>query len=346
MELDRVVGHKTEMNKVAKWCLDIDTTEKKGLILCGRTGLGKEDIVRIVIEDYDFDLIEIDLINSNEIDNIKTSCMVSSVTGKKKLYLFNGIDMFKTKIRTINKLLEHTKNPMLFTLDSCTKIPPSLATRCVIVRLKSIRKPYVIKFLRGKFGEKYPKVQLEEYDMISDKSNGNLNSAILLFHKFIEGKELIVEEVRTQMTEQKIVVEIFTSLDREHLAESLLDSTIDITNLLTWLSENVPKFYNKDNSITVLQYISSLAINMYKYNRRYILTSLVYGIPTADRRRPLVFPYLFKAMGKRKKNEVEDRKKLEIIDGVGKKVSKTPKKKRVGKGKKKKPNGLKQRRLL
>ena len=122
--LNEVIGNSNAIEKIKQWATAWSKGKKqKPLFLHGVTGIGKTAAVQALVNDFDFELLELNASDDRDAKKIEKIAGLSSVSatfsGKKRLILFDEIDGL---LRIVNKAGEGCASAQCFQAQtSCAR---------------------------------------------------------------------------------------------------------------------------------------------------------------------------------------------------------------------------------
>lgn len=288
-KLEEIIGNPKviESLKEFRW--------NKPLLIYGPPGIGKSALVEAIVNDFDFELVEV---TDENIETAKDSAETASIFGKRKVFYIDNVEQIE-KIKEISQLLEKTKNPVVMTtsdynskrLTTIKKISEKLQMRRPTT--KTIEK--ILQTICKKEGIEYDSMILQK---IAENSAGDIRAAINDLETVAKGRKKITSEDAVFLEKRDTEVDIYKALS-QILTKKGLDDAINIIydldeqpkDVLMWIDENVPYIYSTREDISkAYEHISKADVFMGRIMRRqywgllrYANTLMSGGVNTAKK---------------------------------------------------------------
>jgi len=253
-KFEEIVGNDTAVRKL------INYSWKKPLLLYGPTGIGKTTLVELLSEK--FDLI---WASDENLDKLKEISNTKSLFGKKKLIIFDNVDMI-SEIKKVTEFLKETKVPtILITSDFKSRRLGTIKRICEKLQMRKPQLTTIVNLLQKICTKENIKVKSKEVLLkIAENSNGDIRAAILDLETVSKGKEQISENDIEVLVSRDKVGDIYKSLSvillKNNIREAI-ESTYDLNeqprDVLFWIDENSPKvIHDKKNLKKAFYYLS------------------------------------------------------------------------------------------
>lgn len=280
---------------------------KKPLILYGPTGVGKTSVVHALVNDFNYEILELnasDLRNEEEINQIIGNAVrQQSLFKKSKLILVDELDGISGRedrggVQALLKLINESKFPIIITVnDPWNSKFVSLRKKCKLLEFKKINYSKIFEVLKKicyNEGIKYEENDLKELARIS---NGDLRAAIndleiISYNKYIKKEDILSLGEREYEGNIFNAIQLILKSDDPNLVlDSLNKSQCDLNESMLWLEENIPLEYkNKKDLYQALEYLSKAdifkgRISKWQYWRflNYVNILLTAGIATSKK---------------------------------------------------------------
>lgn len=259
-KLEDVAAQGRAIKETRKWAQEWEdgTPDKKALLYYGPPGTGKSATASALAKEMGWDKIELnasDKRTKKEIERIAGSAAsMGSLTGKKQkrlIILDEADNVHGTADRggnkAISKLLKETQNPIILIGNDQYDIPGGIKRKTKKVNFRRLRKSSIAKVLRQIAKEEGIDAEEEVLQMLGDRANGDLRSAINDFQAISQGKDKVTEEdISTEKRDRK--TDVFSVLGKlkktrnaKEARETLLDFDQTPDDMIDWIEENLPK---------------------------------------------------------------------------------------------------------
>jgi len=274
--LKEIFGHDLQIRELKEFL------GKKPILIYGVTGIGKTAVVYALVNELDYELLEInssDLRDKEQIDRIvKNNLLQRSLFQKKKLVLIDEVDGINASdrggLQELIKLFQDAKYPIILTAnnpwDSKFK---NLRKECKLIEFKRLSNELILEVVNNINKKEKLNINKELLNEIAINSKGDLRSAILdlelakLSNKKIdsrEKKETIFNFLKQIFKNKELNARIFDNLD-ENLDEIML-----------WLEENIPREYDNEDLDKAFNSLSKADIFRGRIRRWQYYRFLVY----------------------------------------------------------------------
>lgn len=197
--LDDLVGQ--DVNK--EILKDLVAKDKlfNAMIFYGRSGCGKTTTARILVNEMDAEVIELDAASNNGVEdarNIKDMASKLALTGRKKIFIIDEAHMLsKSAWNALLKIIEepNSKTHFIFATTEYTAIPTTIRGRSHMFKFYALE-PEVLKDYAGKILH-HEGIELPEsvVDLIIKESKGQVRDMLKLLQVAAEQNLNTVEKL-------------------------------------------------------------------------------------------------------------------------------------------------------
>lgn len=247
---------------------------KKPLLIYGPPGVGKSALVKAIVKEFDFDLVEI---TNENLNNGRATAQTASIFGKRKLILIDNVDQIKD-IKEVTALLKETKNPtVLVTSDFGSRRLGTIKRICEKAQMRRLTSRGIEKLLRNicdKEGISFEEGVLEK---IAENAKGDIRSAINDLETITKGKKNVSIEDMEILERRDRSIDIYNALnlilikkDFKGAIRSIYDLSDQPRDILMWIDENMPRVYKNGDIERAYEYIAKADIFLGRIiNRQY-----------------------------------------------------------------------------
>lgn len=280
-------GNGDNVNKFKKWL--VQKFENKSntydyALITGKTGVGKNEFVRVCFGDLGYSLLEYDQsINKQELEVIKESILFTSIeqifSGEKRkgVVIDNCVDNLSTT-QTVDliKLLKNNSkvsSPTVFITSSMSKISDLLKGNCLCIDIEEPDPNDLICFvldIAKKEGIKLGRKKLEEYVSLQE----HISIRDLLGSINFLGGGVVKDYIKDFELDTISIMDKFVNPKYETDFQDIRLSTMYTSSLL---QENYLKMIKRNTSIEDISMIADL-ISDGDIIKKYILTDQVWSI--------------------------------------------------------------------
>ena len=142
------IGNQKQITEVEE-CIK----QNKPVIIHGPPGIGKTYSVHYLANKLGYHVVEFNASDERKKEDFEYLYSVARTKGlKKRIILLDEADGIED-FRYIKKLLDVTKNPVVFTANEIWKIPEWIQKRCKVIRYYPPKKKEIVDFLRKHYGD-------------------------------------------------------------------------------------------------------------------------------------------------------------------------------------------------
>lgn len=171
------------------------------MIFYGRSGCGKTTTARILVNELDAEVIELDAASNNGVEdarNIKEMASRLALTGRKKIFIIDEAHMLsKSAWNALLKIIEepNSKTHFIFATTEYAAIPATIRGRSHMFKFYSIE-PEVLKDYAGYIlSQENAKLPESVADLIIKESKGQVRDMLKLLQISIEQRLDTVEKL-------------------------------------------------------------------------------------------------------------------------------------------------------
>ena len=250
--LEDLIGQPSKViGPIKEWASEWEDKipKDRGLLISGKTGVGKTSAAKAISNDFNFNLIELnasDLRTYKGIMNsVKEATNSLNVMGKRNLVLFDEVDELKgSGSRAVTELLKNTKNPIVMTAKNKWEVSSGIRNNSKNITLWKVRKGSIRKHLRELAKKENVDINNDKLNEIAEKSNGDVRAAINDLQGIGSNTDLLPN--------RNIEKDVFSTLDDIFTSETFEDSKRAVSSssenpddLMAWIEHNIPIFYKK-----------------------------------------------------------------------------------------------------
>ncbi len=275
--LGDVVGNNKAVQSLLSWARSWESgklPKKRAVILAGRAGVGKTSAAHALAFDMGWGVIELNASDTRNADAIKrvatagalnqtftdTGEFLTSDSGGRKLIILDEADNIHGNIdrggvRAILETIRKTHQPIVLIVNDLyglTRHSSTFKTQCLTIKFSSISARSIKPVLRRIAMTEHVDVDDATLEIISQRTAGDLRSAINDLQALSEGRSYIGLEDADAVGKRDNRVTMYDAI-RTILKTDNLRSAKKAANelnedpefLLLWLSENVPLEYKE-----------------------------------------------------------------------------------------------------
>ncbi|RJS88353.1 replication factor C large subunit [Candidatus Bathyarchaeota archaeon] len=238
---------------------------RRSAFLYGPPGVGKTSAVEAVANDLGFDLIEVNASDYRTAKRIETilgraSSQIRTLFGRRRMILFDEVEGLSGQedrggVGAILSLIRGTASPIVLVATGSPEMWEDRLSPLMrvseLIEFRPIPFQDVVERLREICREVGVEAEEEALELIAERSNGDLRSAVNDLEAVARGRGTLTwEDVywlgdRDRKGEiSEVLRGIFSSKSFDEAREVLRESPIRYEELLEWIYENLPYFYD------------------------------------------------------------------------------------------------------
>lgn len=264
--IEELIGHGKSKEELKLWA---DSWEKgktqKPLLISGPTGIGKTAVVIALVNEYGWEILELNasnLRNADKINRIAGNAAISrTFSGKLRLILFDEVDGMYRSDRggsgAVYKILKQAECPVILTANNVwdSKLS-SIRNFCNRIDMKRVHYATIANYLAEIASKEKVDVEKEVLMSIARNCSGDVRSAINDLQLLAQGIEKISERDLEVLGERDRKGNIFNTVrtilktrDFDKSRNSLRNLNESPDFVLKWIDENVPKEYKRPEDL-------------------------------------------------------------------------------------------------
>ncbi|MBL7148302.1 MAG: replication factor C large subunit [Nanoarchaeota archaeon] len=248
-KLEHIKGQDLQIKQLKKLVL-----EKKPILIYGDTGTGKTASVHALVNELDYELLELnasDYRNKEEIENIiGNSTKQLSLFNKQKLILIDEIDGINTKdrgcIQALIKIIKESTFPIIVIAnDIWDQKFKDLRKTCNLIEFNKPNYLDIYNILNEITEKENKKIDTSTLKEISRLSEGDVRAAINDLNTILNNGDL--EDIYSRERKQKllnVLKFIFKSKDLKLILSNFNSLDENLDEVFLWLEENIPLEYD------------------------------------------------------------------------------------------------------
>ncbi len=259
-KLKNVAAQGRAKKEIKKWTRKWDRgiPDNRALLFYGPPGTGKSTAAEAIAKEMGWDLIEMnasDKRTRKEIERIAGSAAsMGTLQGgnvKRLIVLDEADNVHGTSDRggnkAMSKLLKDTLNPVILIGNDRYEIPKGVRNKVKEVNFRRLRKSSIAKALRGIAKKEGIDAEEEALQMLGERANGDLRSAINDLQAIAEGRNAVKkEDITTNERDREIgIFKLLGKLKKTRDAREARDAFYDFDQspeeTIDWIEENLPK---------------------------------------------------------------------------------------------------------
>jgi replication factor C large subunit len=267
-------------------------SKKKGLILYGKTGVGKTTLTYAIAEERNMELLEINASDKRNKGTLQellgNATKQMSLFGTSKIILVDEIDGLsgvhdRGGASELATIIKESAFPIIMTAeDPWSSKFSKLRSQSSLLEVKQ-QSPDMIKTVLQKIADKEGvSAEDEALRFISRMSNGDIRAAINDFQSSISGnavkRENLNDEHQRDITSSipQALQTVFKSKEFNVLKEAFSNFQGNFDDLFLWVDYNLPKEYDVEDLAEAYEYLSMADIYNGRIRRWQYWRFLVY----------------------------------------------------------------------
>ena len=266
-ELSGMIGQNIPIRKLM-YCLKEGVSP---IMVYGQTGTGKSLSLRLLAEEHDMELIEIDHLESkNSLERLFPAIKQKGLLGKKKVVVVDSAEKIRKNI--ISRILDESIFPVVLIVDSPYNPKFSaLRRKCEVIEFKRISQNLIEDRLRMICDRQGLDINDITIQTIAGSSAGDLRAAIIDLET-----GLVIRDRENNIFETLRI--LFKSGDMRKAHEAIKNSEKDTETILRWVEENIAnEFHDPHDRAKALEILSNA--DLYKRKTKRFVEMLA-GITT------------------------------------------------------------------
>jgi len=283
-KLKEVLGNGKAIGELHTWAQswETDAPEYKAVILYGPAGVGKTSAALALVDEFDWDYIEMNASDdrtATAIDKIAGSASKTrTFSGKRRLIILDEADNLYGRVdrggtAAMLKLVKNTDQPVILIANEYYDISKTLRDACLGIRFRSIVKRTVASVLREICKNESANCTPELIEQISEMAGGDLRGAVNDLQAAIEGADVPSAVAFTAKRDSKS--NVFEGMAKILRGSSMLEAvkatySLDESpeDLIHWIDENLPQVYAKGDLSSGFDSLSRADVYLGRVRRR------------------------------------------------------------------------------
>jgi replication factor C large subunit len=272
--LSEVRGNDSARDELREWAETWDD-HRESVICHGSPGVGKTSAAHALAADLGWPVMELNASDSRTRDVVERIAGEAAKSGTltggsegRRLVILDEADNFHGNAdyggaRAVTDVIKDAEQPVVLIANEFYEMSRGLRNNCREIEFRDVSSRSIVPVLRDICRKENVEFEDEALQAIADQTSGDLRSAINDLQALAEGRDRIAEsDVVTD--ERDTTTGIFDFLDdlfKEHGAQEALQSSYDVDEtpdeLLSWIEDNVPKEYERDELADAFQHLST-----------------------------------------------------------------------------------------
>jgi len=258
---NEIIGNKEALSDLRR---HVSNYRKKAILIYGPSGVGKTIAVKIIADELNFEVIELNASDARDEKNINSilgeAVKQRSLFSKGKIILVDELDGINSKdrgfVKAIIALIEKSSYPVVMIANELENPALSqLKRKSISIKFEPISAAETYNLL-SKIA-KHESVNMEEslLKTLSYLSGGDIRGAITDLQLLSFSKEIKKADLDSLGSRNKLelissaLIKIFKSSDMNIASSALSNISEDINECFMWLDENIPYEYKKSEDL-------------------------------------------------------------------------------------------------
>jgi len=254
-KISDVIGNSTALVNIMEYIKSFKPG--KAILLYGAPGIGKTIISQVISADNKMNITEVHASEIDEVKKIKSSSMMMSLFGAKRIIVIDEVDNYTDKgtVAEIINLIKTSKFPVILTAnDAYDKGLRTLRTYCDLIQFRRIGTLSIGKKLREICAKEGVEVADDIIIRIAENSSGDLRSAINDLQIIITNRKKVTHTEMISFRERGINIFdairiIFKSNNLNDASKAIDSCDKDIEEIFWWMEQNITNEYKKPEEI-------------------------------------------------------------------------------------------------
>ncbi|MDD5416726.1 MAG: replication factor C large subunit [Candidatus Aenigmarchaeota archaeon] len=264
-KIGEIIGNAAALEGIMNYIKTFKTG--KAILLYGAPGIGKTIISQVISTNNKINITEVHASELEEIKKIKSSSMMMSLFGGKRIILVDEIDNYTDRgtVAEIISLIKTSKFPVILTAnDAYDKGLRTLRTYCDLIPFRRIGTLSIAKKLKDVSAKEGVEVSEDAIKSIAESSGGDLRAAINDLQILITKRKKVTKSEIIGFRERGINVfeaikVIFKSNEMKEALKAIDSCDKDLEEIFWWVEQNITNEYKKPEDIALAYDILSKA---------------------------------------------------------------------------------------
>ncbi|MGQ4833356.1 MAG: replication factor C large subunit [Candidatus Asgardarchaeia archaeon] len=302
--ISQVVGNTKAISQFVSWLetwLSGRIPKKRAIILNGPPGTGKTASVYAAAEEYNLEVIELNVSDRRDAETLKqivgSAAALSTLTGTRlRIILLDEIDGISAQadrggLKELLKIIDSSLNPIVMTANNIWDPKfRQLREKCEIINFNRLTNKMVLGVLKKICEAEGIDIELPALEKIAENSGGDLRAAINDLQAICQGRtkvtlnDLLLSKRDRELNIFETLSSIFYSKSIERAVSAVTSSEVDYELLMRWISENIPRYYKRNDEIAdAFDMLSkaSIFLSRAKYKQYWRLLVYVFNLMSA-----------------------------------------------------------------
>jgi len=262
--LKDVLGNNKAVSELEAWARSWEEGKPvtRAVVLYGPPGSGKTSAAQALGNQLDWEYVEMnasDARTAGAINSIAGPAALSGTfSGRRRLIILDEADNLhgnadRGGASAMLKLIKNASQPVLLIANDYYGLDRAIRENAKGIQFRSIRSPTIVSGLRGICQDQGIQCDLEALELIAERADGDLRSAVNDLQAAAEGStELSLEDVATAKRDNRL--SIFQALEKVFRGKSSIEAlraSYDLDespeDLIHWIDENLPAAYAQED---------------------------------------------------------------------------------------------------